>query len=45
MKIALCFSGLPRFINETYDNLSNNLIQNYDVDVFVHTWYISGQLM
>jgi len=45
MKIALCFSGLPRFINETYNNLSTNLIQNYDVDVFVHTWYTPGQLM
>lgn len=43
MKIALCFSGLPRFINETFDNLNSNLIQHYDVDVFVHTWYTPNQ--
>lgn len=45
MKVAICFSGLPRFILETYENLQNNLIREYDVDVFVHTWYESGKLM
>jgi hypothetical protein len=45
MKIALCFSGLPRFVEQTSENLYNNLIQNYDVDVFVHTWYEPGKLM
>ncbi|NBP01759.1 MAG: hypothetical protein EBU90_16805 [Proteobacteria bacterium] len=45
MKIALCFSGLPRFIQQTADNIHTNLIRDYDVDVFVHTWYDHGKLM
>ena len=38
MKIALCFCGLPKFLNQ------NNLIKkhiiepNDDVDIFVHSW-------
>ena len=39
MKIALCFSGQPRFVNECSDLIINNAIQNYDVDVFAHLWY------
>jgi hypothetical protein len=42
MRIAICFSGQPRFVNECYNGIKNNLInQNPDVDfdIFVHTWY------
>ncbi|MEY3811835.1 MAG: Synechococcus phage Bellamy [Pseudomonadota bacterium] len=39
MKIALCFSGQPRFVNECSDLILNNVIQNYDVDVFAHLWF------
>lgn len=36
MKIALCFSGQPRFIEKI--NL-DNLVQNHDVDVYAHFWW------
>ena len=39
MKVALCFSGQPRFVNECSDLIINNAIQNYDIDVFAHLWY------
>ena len=39
MKLALCFSGQPRFVNECSDLIINNAIQDYDVDVFAHLWF------
>lgn len=39
MKIALCFSGQPRFINECFSFISKNVIGNNDVDVFGHLWF------
>lgn len=39
MKIALCFSGQPRFVKECSDVILKNVIQNYDVDVFAHLWF------
>lgn len=45
MRVALCFSGLPRFINKTAQNIQECLMQDYDVDVFAHTWYREGDLM
>ena len=39
MKVALCFSGQPRFVNECSDLIINNAIQNYDVDIFGHLWF------
>jgi len=39
MKIALCLSGQPRFIDEGYDQLYTNLLSKYSVDVFVHCWW------
>ncbi len=39
MKLALCFSGQPRFINECSDLILKNVIQDYDVDVFAHLWF------
>lgn len=38
MKVALCFSGLPRFLRETYPYWKKCLIDPYAPDVFVHTW-------
>lgn len=38
MKVAVCFSGQPRFVEKTYESIKKNLIDGYDVDVFVHTW-------
>jgi hypothetical protein len=42
MRIAICFSGQPRFVNECYQGIKDNLINqnpNEIFDVFVHTWY------
>jgi hypothetical protein len=42
MKIAICFSGQPRFVSDCYHGIKSNLIdtnKNFDVDVFVHTWF------
>lgn len=39
MKIALCFSGQPRFIKEVSSYTLNNVIGNNEVDVFGHFWF------
>mgnify|MGYP006266847405 CR=1 FL=1 len=39
MKIALCFSGQPRFVSECSGYIKENVIRNYDVDVFAHLWF------
>ena len=38
MKIAICFSGLPRFVKEGYKLFSKNLIGFEDMDIFYHSW-------
>ncbi len=42
MKIALLFSGQPRFIDTAAPYITSNLIEGYDVDVFAHLWYDEG---
>jgi len=40
MKIALCLSGQPRSIKESFGYIKNNLmIPNNITDVFIHTWW------
>jgi hypothetical protein len=39
MKIALCFSGQPRFIEQVSPLIKQNIIGDYDVDVFAHLWF------
>lgn len=39
MKIALCLSGQPRFIDEGYSYLYKYLLSKYTVDCFVHCWW------
>lgn len=39
MKIALCFSGQPRFVKECAPYIIDNVIGNNDVDVFSHLWF------
>lgn len=39
MKIALCFSGQPRFVKEIYPSIKKYLIGNYQFDVFAHLWF------
>jgi hypothetical protein len=38
MKVAVCFSGLPRFIQQCAPYWRKSLLEPYDCDVFVHTW-------
>ena len=39
MKIALCLSGQPRYIDIGYRSLYDCLLSKYDVDVFSYIWY------
>ena len=38
MKIALCIAGQPRGFRTAYEYVKRNLLDIYDVDVFIHTW-------
>tara|TARA_R110002153_G_scaffold112215_2_gene254168 strand:+ start:4836 stop:5522 length:687 start_codon:yes stop_codon:yes gene_type:complete len=38
MKIAICFSGQPRFVEEGYKLFEKNLIGFESADIFSHTW-------
>jgi hypothetical protein len=38
MKIALLLSGLPRMVNPGYQKTWKRIIDNYDTDVYLHTW-------
>ena len=42
MRVALCFSGLPRFVEETFSYWKHSLLDPYQPDVFVHTWSEPG---
>jgi len=44
MKIALCFSGQARSIEKGYEYYKKNLLDDHDVDVYVHTWQAEGVL-
>jgi hypothetical protein len=40
MKIALCFSGQPRYIERSYQQFEKNILScNDNVDVFAHLWW------
>jgi hypothetical protein len=39
MKIALCFSGQPRFLKDVSSYILKNICEGYDVDVFAHLWF------
>jgi len=39
MKIALCFSGNIRFLQECYPDIQKYIIDNNDVDVYAHLWW------
>lgn len=38
MKIALCLSGQPRSFRIAYNYLLKNLLDFYQVDIFIHSW-------
>lgn len=42
MKVALCLSGHLRSYQETYPALKRFILDNYRVDVFIHTWIKQG---
>lgn len=39
MKIALCMSGQPRSLEAGFEYHKRNLLDQYQVDVFVHSWH------
>lgn len=38
MKIALCLSGQPRSFEQGFEYHKKNLLDHFDVNVFIHTW-------
>ena len=38
LKIAVVLAGQPRFIDQAFSSIKNNLLQDYDVDAFIHFW-------
>jgi len=38
MRVALCFSGQPRYLDKTVDSWFNNVIRPHNCDVFCHFW-------
>lgn len=39
MKIAVCYSGIPKFFDKSHEYVNNNLFLNFEkVDVFFHCW-------
>ena len=45
MKVALCFFGQPRHLNNPYTFLSHKywIIDRYNADVFCHSWISGGE--
>ena len=39
MKVALCLSGQPRFVQEVAPYIIQNCCDGYDVDIFAHLWF------
>ena len=39
MKVALCFSGQPRYIEKSYEQFKTNILDHNDVDVYAHMWW------
>lgn len=37
-KIAICISGYLRTFKECYPSIKKNIMQNHDVDIFIHTY-------
>lgn len=42
MKIALCFSGNIRFLQECYPDINKYMIADNDVDIYAHLWWDSS---
>jgi hypothetical protein len=44
MKIALCFSGQARSFEKGFEYYKKNLLDHYDVDVYIHSWQFDEQI-
>ena len=44
MKVALCLSGQPRVVEVGYHKLKATILDNNDVDLFIHTWFDQDNL-
>lgn len=44
-KLALCLSGQPRSYFDAYQYVKKNLLDHFNVDVFVHSWRNSSKLV
>lgn len=44
MKLALCLSGQPRSYAKAFEYIKRNLLDHYDVDVFIHSWKSKSNL-
>jgi hypothetical protein len=40
MKVALCFFGQPRFLNNPYSYISHKIwiLDKYETDIYIHSW-------
>ena len=43
MKVALCMSGQPRFLERCFPSIKKNVIDVNSPDVFLHTWSYEGE--
>jgi hypothetical protein len=39
MKIAVCFSGQPRFVDYAFPYIKHNVFLDNNIDVFAHLWF------
>lgn len=39
MKIALCFSGQPRSVEETFPYIEEHILNRFSPDIYAHVWY------
>jgi hypothetical protein len=46
VKVALLLSGQPRFVDSiSYKYIRQNILDQYDCDVFCHTWFDKNEIM
>ena len=38
MKVAVCLSGMLRDFEKYFENFKQNILEQADVDLFVHAW-------
>uniref|UniRef100_A0A6C0H0D2 Uncharacterized protein n=1 Tax=viral metagenome TaxID=1070528 RepID=A0A6C0H0D2_9ZZZZ len=43
-KIAICFSGHPRSYKKCYENIKKYLLDRYDCDIFISSYFMSDEI-